>query len=108
LQLNYHRYGRESIKVQVDVFWVVMPCNAVLGYNALKVEAACTSETSISYITTRRHNPEDLDLNLHRREGLKSRNLLKVKIIKSVYETPTTGKFSKKDALCTHLHFLVS
>jgi len=38
------------------------------------MEAATFSETFVSYhITTRRHTSEDLDLNLHRRESLKSR-----------------------------------
>jgi hypothetical protein len=38
------------------------------------MEAARSSETSVSYhITTRRHNPEDRDLNPHRRENLKFR-----------------------------------
>jgi hypothetical protein len=37
----------------------------------VKTEAVRSSETSVSYRnTTRRHNPDDLDLNLHRRENL--------------------------------------
>jgi hypothetical protein len=34
-------------------------------------ELARLSETSISYHTKQRHNPEDLDLNLHRHENFK-------------------------------------
>jgi len=40
------------------------------------MEAAWTSETFVFYYnTTLRHTPEDLDLNLHCRENLKSRFL---------------------------------
>jgi hypothetical protein len=36
------------------------------------MEAAMPSETSVSYHnTTRRHNPEQLDVNLHHRENYK-------------------------------------
>jgi len=38
------------------------------------MEAACPSETLVSYhIITWRHNTEDYDLNIHRRENFKSR-----------------------------------
>jgi len=40
---------------------------------------ACTSEMLVSYSnTTRRHNPENLDLKYHRRENLKSSTVYKV------------------------------
>jgi hypothetical protein len=35
------------------------------------MEVASTSETASYHDTTRYHNPEDLDLKLHRRENLK-------------------------------------
>jgi hypothetical protein len=39
-------------------------------------ETARTSETLASYHnTTRRHNPEEVNLNPHRRENIKSRNM---------------------------------
>jgi hypothetical protein len=42
-------------------------------HKAVKMETARYSETSVSYhITTRCHKPEDLDMDIHRREDLKS------------------------------------
>jgi len=47
---------------------------------------ASFSETSVSYRnTTQRHNPEDLDLILHRRESIKSRVIWKY-AYKTAYE----------------------
>jgi hypothetical protein len=67
--------------LQVEVFWVVTPCSVVVEYQrfrdtccvylhfTLKMEAALSSETMVSYYnTTWRHNPEDLDLKHHRCE----------------------------------------
>jgi hypothetical protein len=46
-------------------------CGVCDCYLTLKMEAAWSSETLVSYhSTTWRHKPEDLDLNIHRRENL--------------------------------------
>jgi len=48
---------------QVEVFWVMTPCSVV-------VKVARPFEALVTYHnTTRPHNPEDLDLNLHRGEN---------------------------------------
>jgi len=74
------------MKIQGVVFWVLTPCSDVVGYQYFRkarclhlqgevnMEEERSSETSVYYHnTTGRHNPEELDLNLHRRENLKSR-----------------------------------
>jgi len=51
------------------------------------MEAVRSSETFVSHLnTTGRHNPENLDLNLHHRENLKIRFLRKVGCISTSYD----------------------
>jgi hypothetical protein len=69
-----------GLRFQVVVLWVVTPCNEVVGnqrlggscclnHFTLKTEARKSSETLVCYITTRRHNTQERDLNLHRHEN---------------------------------------
>jgi hypothetical protein len=63
------------LKIKVEFFWVLRPCSVVVGYQrfrgpcfTLQLEATGSSETSASYYSiARRNNPEEFDLNLHRR-----------------------------------------
>jgi hypothetical protein len=56
---------------QVKPVVIDLGCEAMLPSFPPKMEAVRSSETSVSYhITTWHHNPEDRDLNLHRRENL--------------------------------------
>jgi hypothetical protein len=65
-----------AMKIQVDGFWVVSPCSFAIMYwrfgglrclrhdFTLKMEAASSFETlAYHHNATRRHNPEDIDLN---------------------------------------------
>jgi hypothetical protein len=57
----------------VMVFWVVMLCSIVVIYQHFGVPSSGSYETLVSYgNTTQYHNPEDLDLNLHHLDNLKS------------------------------------
>jgi hypothetical protein len=51
----------------------ILPQHYKVSQGEVKMEASWTFETSISYQNIiRRHNLEDLDLNVHRRERLKT------------------------------------
>jgi hypothetical protein len=53
-----------AVKIQVEVFWIMAPCNVAVGYFTLKMEVTGFSETLVCYRnTTRSHNPEELNLN---------------------------------------------
>jgi len=62
------------VKIQVKVFWVVMPCSVVVGQENFRepccihlhseMEAASYSETVSYHSTTWHHNPEYLNLYL--------------------------------------------
>jgi hypothetical protein len=65
--------------LHVVAFWDTIACSDTVGYHnfnvyfTLKMEAARSSETLVSYhIIARCQHPEDNDFNLHRRETLKS------------------------------------
>jgi hypothetical protein len=75
-----------TVMFQVEVFWIVVtPCGVVVGYQCfggpcflhlqgeVKKEAAWTSETLSYHNSTWCHNnPEELNLNLHKCENLRS------------------------------------
>jgi hypothetical protein len=63
------------VKIQVEVFWVVTPCNVAVGYQCFggsccfhlegEVEAVGSPEMFLSYhVTTYHDNPEDLNFKL--------------------------------------------
>jgi hypothetical protein len=62
------------VVVKSTIFWDITPwLLAKLIFSTLKMEAICSSETSVAtQQTTRRHIPEDDTLHNHRCENLKS------------------------------------
>jgi hypothetical protein len=90
-----------AVKIQVEVCWVVTPCR-VVGYQRFgptyclhlqsEVGAVLNPETLIFYHnTTRRHKPEDLDLNLHSRENPKSRGKHLIPVAKLEFSFTVKG-----------------
>jgi hypothetical protein len=76
--LPYKQYM--FIRPITENFWILLltlthfSSQGFLSCDTMKMEAAWASETSLSYHnTTLRYNPEELDLNHHRRESLKTR-----------------------------------
>jgi len=66
------------VKIDFVVFWVVVPCNVVVGYHlfgglkyfssALKMEATWSSDTLVStHHTTWHDNPENHEFQAHNR-----------------------------------------
>jgi hypothetical protein len=83
------------------IFWDVTPCSlppayllvlAEIIYSTLKMEAICSSETSVAtQQTTRRHISEDDTLHNHRCENLKSYEIRDVKMLYLLLITGDTG-----------------
>jgi len=78
-----------SITLQVtatfEIFWLVTPCCVAIGYHSFGRPCCLHPDDGGNmdfrsfgilshHYTRRRHNPEDLNLNLHRRESLKTSN----------------------------------
>jgi hypothetical protein len=56
-----------AVMFQVEVFWIVTPCNVMVGYQRSRgpCHLQLHPETLVyNHDTTRRHNPENLDLKL--------------------------------------------
>jgi hypothetical protein len=53
------------VKIQIEVFWVLMLCTAEVGHQCfgMKMEAARSSETLISYQNTTQYHKSHLDIN---------------------------------------------
>jgi hypothetical protein len=76
LLIRYDFEAFTAVIFQVEDFWVVMLYSVVVGYQhftgpccfhleGMKMEAAWTSETLVSYNITCHYNPEDLNLVLN-------------------------------------------
>jgi hypothetical protein len=61
---NHGNYVRFQVlmaaSIKFGVFWDVVPCtDYIRAFIALMMEAVCTSDTSVHFVTTRRYIPED-------------------------------------------------
>jgi hypothetical protein len=74
---------KTCMNFEVEVFWVVTPRSVVAGYQCFRTPGCLNfhpKDRGIMYLwnvgisyhnTTRRHNPEDIDMKHHRHESLK-------------------------------------
>jgi hypothetical protein len=73
--------------MKMAVFWVVARCSLIEVYRrqALMMEAASTSETSVNfYQTTRHNNPEDSHLHFDKRSAVNKTHLKSTSSVQSV------------------------
>jgi len=68
--LGWETSVRNTALIQIGFLWVVTPCSVMVGYQC--GNNTCLSNAGILPQNTWSHNTEEIDLNFHRRENLKS------------------------------------